>query len=134
MAIENPPITPAVTAQKMLARLGKFPCWVKAMASISTRAQMCENAVSTKALARREPYPPAKSEAPPRKTAVTEYAAGANCDSEVTPDEGNTRQELCRDHRFRVLEFPHRQSLVLSRLWLEKTEAQTASDRRRFLF
>ncbi len=52
---------------------------------------MCEKAVRTKALARREPYPPAKSAAPQRNTAITEQAAGANWVGEDTPDEGNMR-------------------------------------------
>ncbi|SPF48923.1 hypothetical protein SBA1_90059 [Candidatus Sulfotelmatobacter kueseliae] len=51
---------------------------------------MWENAVSVKALARREPYPPAKSDAPHRKNAATEPAAGANWVNQSTRDEGNT--------------------------------------------
>ena len=61
------------------------------MANIRTKAQRCENAVSTKALARRDPYPPAKSAAPHRNTAVTLNPAGASWVREDTPDEGNTR-------------------------------------------
>jgi hypothetical protein len=69
--------------------------------------------VRTKALARRDPYPPAKSEAPQRNTAVTEQAAGLDkVKPEViqldltkpdvakkdvakkdTPEEGNTRRK-----------------------------------------
>lgn len=53
---------------------------------------MCEKAVRTKALARREPNPPAKSEAPQRNTAVTEQATGAeeNWAGKDTPDEIST--------------------------------------------
>lgn len=51
---------------------------------------MWEKAVSTKAFARRDPYPPEKSAAPQRKTAVTLQAAGASWVSDDTPDEGNT--------------------------------------------
>ena len=76
------------------------------MANISTNAQACENAVSTKAFARRDPYPPAKSDAPQRNTAITLYAAGANWVSEDTPDEGTTAfsfdlcgDDLCGDNR-----------------------------------
>ena len=54
---------------------------------------MCENAVSTKAFDRREPYPPEKSDAPQRNTAVTEQTAGLNRVKEDTPDEGNTGEE-----------------------------------------
>ncbi len=55
----------------MLARLGKAPCCVSETANIRAKAHTCENAVRTKALARREPNPPAKSEEPQRKTAIT---------------------------------------------------------------
>src|SRR5262244_1760070 len=76
MASENPPTAPAARAQRMLFRSGNAPCWASAVAVIRTKAHKCENAVKTKALARREANPPAKSAAPQRKTAVTEYAAG----------------------------------------------------------
>src|SRR6516225_6996588 len=89
MAMENPPMARANTAQKMLIRLGKGPCWVKATASIRMKAQICEKAVSTKVFARRAPIPPAKSDAPHRNTALTEYAADPNCGIEDTPVEGN---------------------------------------------
>lgn len=98
MARENPPMDPAANAQNMLVREGNAACCVRPTASISTNAQTCEKPVSTKALARREPYPPAKSEAPQRKTAVTEQAAGLDkLKPEViqkdTPEEGNTGRE-----------------------------------------
>src|SRR5271169_4728023 len=106
MASENPPTAPAAKAHRILVRDGKTPCCANAMANISTKAQMCENAVSTKALARREPYPPAKSAAPQRNTAVTEQTAGANWVREGTPDEGNMlankgdkRQAQCESDR-----------------------------------
>ena len=63
------------------------------MADIQTNAQLCANAVSTKAFARRHPYPPAKSEAPQTNTAETEHATGANCASWDTNDEGNTKNQ-----------------------------------------
>ena len=89
MASENPPEAPAARAQTMLAREGNSPCCVIAMVNIKANAHTCENAVSRKALARREPYPPEKSEAPQRNTAATLYTAGANWVSEDTRDEGN---------------------------------------------
>jgi hypothetical protein len=89
--MENPPSAPAVTAQKMLARLGNGPFWVKAIPIIRAKAQTCEKAVRTKVFARRAPYPPAKSEVPHRNTAAIALAAGAKCGREYTPDEGNTR-------------------------------------------
>ena len=69
---------PARIAQNMLARSGSGACEANAITVIHTRAQRWEKEVRTKALARREAYPPAKSDAPQRKTAVTAYAAGAN--------------------------------------------------------
>jgi len=51
---------------------------------------MCENAVRTKAFARRDPYPPAKSDEPQRNTAITLYAAGPSWIGEDTPDEIST--------------------------------------------
>jgi hypothetical protein len=59
-------------AHKILRRDGNSPWLAIAIPNIRTKAQTCEKAVSTKAFARREPYPPAKSDAPQRKTAVTE--------------------------------------------------------------
>src|SRR5215831_6468575 len=98
MAIENPPIAPAATAQKLLARSGNGPFCARASASIRAKAHKWEKAVSTNVFARRAPYPPAKSDAPQRKTAVTEYAAGPNCGMEDTPVEGNTsrREKMLR--------------------------------------
>src|SRR5579864_4235310 len=89
MARENPPTAPAAIAHAMLARSGNVPCCPSAIEAISAKAQACENAVKTNALARREPYPPAKSAAPHMKTATTEYAAGGSGDREDTPDEVN---------------------------------------------
>src|ERR1700722_3806812 len=89
MASENPPIAPAASAQRMLARSGNGPCWARATVVIRTKAHTCENAVKTKALTRREANPPAKSAAPQRKTAVTEYAAGPSWGSAVTTHESN---------------------------------------------
>src|SRR5579872_351318 len=89
MAKENPPTAPAAIAHRMLVRFGNTPCSVNAIEVISAKAHACENAVKTNALARREPYPPAKSEAPHMKTAATEYAADGSCDREDTPDEVN---------------------------------------------
>jgi hypothetical protein len=43
-----------------------------AITSMRAKAQTYENAVSVKALALREAYPPAKSDAPHRKMAGTE--------------------------------------------------------------
>jgi hypothetical protein len=57
--------------------------------NIRAKAQTWEKAVRTKALARRDPYPPAKSAEPQRNTAITLYATGPNWESEGTPDEGN---------------------------------------------
>jgi hypothetical protein len=80
----------------MLPREGKtsLRAHAKPMASIKTNAQICENAVNTKALARREPYPPAKSDEPQRKTAITEQIAGLNGTSDGinanTPHESTT--------------------------------------------
>jgi uncharacterized protein len=78
----------------MLLREGKTPFRAKAKptANIKTSAQMCENAVNTKALARREPYPPEKSEAPHKKTAATENAAGLDGIKASTPHEGNMKR------------------------------------------
>ena len=67
-----------VRAQKILARSGNAPVCADAIASIRAKPQICENAVKTNALARLDPNPPAKSAAPHRNTAVTEYAAGVN--------------------------------------------------------
>src|SRR5271157_1851545 len=92
MARENPPTAPATRAQRTLVREGRASCCASAMANMRAKAQMCENAVRTKALARRDPYPPAKSDEPQRKTAATEEAAGANWSNESTRDEGNTRR------------------------------------------
>src|ERR1700758_344529 len=93
MARENPPRAPASRAQAMLARSGNAPPSSAATASIKASAQRWEKAVRTKALARREPNPPAKSEAPQRKTAVTEEATAAeeNWAGRNTPDESSTR-------------------------------------------
>src|SRR5579864_84316 len=96
MARENPPTAPAAIAHAMLARSGNVPCCPSAIEAISAKAQACENAVKTNALARREPYPPAKSAAPHMKTAATEYAAGGSCDREDTPDEVNMGRILRR--------------------------------------
>ena len=75
----------------MLAPVGNAPCSPSAIANISAKPQRCANAVSTKALARRDPYPPAKSDAPQRNTAVTLNAAGASWVRGDMPDEGNMR-------------------------------------------
>jgi len=88
MARENPPTAPASSAQRMLARFGKVPWVVSANANIAAKAQMNENAVTTKASERREPHPPAKSDAPHRKTAITEHPTGPNWMGDDTPDEG----------------------------------------------
>jgi hypothetical protein len=102
----------------MLVRDGNAPCCRSATDNISAKAQTCENAVSTKALARREPYPPAKSDVPHKNTAVTLHAAGANWAREDTPDEGNMLPQM--DGRSgnwtlatvaSVLEFPQAVSL-----------------------
>lgn len=87
---------PARIAQKTLLVFGSDACEPRAMAVIHTKAHACENAVRTNALARRHPYPPAKSEAPQTNTAETEHATGANCDSWDTNDEGNTRNQSHR--------------------------------------
>ena len=84
--------------------------------------------MKTKALARREAYPPEKSEAPQRKTAVTEQATGAeeNWAGRNTPDEISTAGDRARDSddghsnpsdglSFRVLEFSH--AVFLRELW-----------------
>lgn len=83
-------MAPAATAQRMLAREGNAPCWVSAIENMRAKAQTWEKAVRTKALARREPYPPAKSESPQSRTAETLQATGANVIGEDTRDEGNT--------------------------------------------
>src|SRR5215469_5116283 len=98
MASANPPTAPAAIAQKMLTPSGNRPPCPRAMSDINAKAQACENAVKTNALARREPYPPAKSAAPQMKTAATEYAAGGRWTGEFTPDEGNTEKHLHRLH------------------------------------
>src|SRR5580698_5842208 len=90
MASENPPTAPARSAHKTLLREGNAPCCAKAIEPISPKAHTCENAVSTKALARREPYPPAKSDAPHMKTAIMLYTAGANWPVEDTTVEIST--------------------------------------------
>src|SRR5579871_1461070 len=99
MARENPPTAPAAIAHKMLILSGNAPPCPRAISDISAKAQACENAVKTNALARREPYPPAKSAAPHMKTAATEYAAGGKWTGEITPDEGTTEKQL---HRLRA--------------------------------
>src|SRR5215469_16427544 len=128
MASANPPTAPAAIAQKMLILSGNGPPCPRAISDISANAHACENAVRTNALARREPYPPAKSDAPQMKTAATEYAAGGKWTDEITPDEGTTEKQLHRrrvslgqprasirslfrgeapaPHRLRVLKFP----------------------------
>src|SRR5579864_2109677 len=90
MASENPPEIPARTAQTILLREGNSPCAPNAMANISTNAHTCEKAVSTNAFARRDAYPPEKSDAPQRNTAATLYAAGANWFTGNTPEERTT--------------------------------------------
>src|SRR5690242_4040772 len=94
MASANPPIAPAAIAQRILILSGNGPPCPRAITDISAKAHACENAVRTKALARRQPYPPAKSDAPHTKTAATEYAAGGKWGGEITPDEGNTEKHL----------------------------------------
>src|SRR5262249_13969147 len=98
MARENPPTAPAAIAQKMLIRSGNGPPCASAISDINTKAQAWENAVRTKAWARREPYPPAKSDAPQMNTAATEYAAGGRWTGDITPDERNTEKHLHRLH------------------------------------
>src|SRR5277367_205843 len=96
MASENPPIEPARSAHRMLLRVGNAPCCAKAIVHISANAHTCEKAVSTKALARREPYPPAKSDAPHMKTAIMLYTAGANWLIGDTTVEVNTMDAVGR--------------------------------------
>src|SRR5580704_465302 len=92
MASENPPTAPAASAHRMLVRDGKAPCSPSAIESIRAKAQACEKAERTNASARREPYPPAKSDAPQRNTATTLQAAGANWGSDDMPDEISTTE------------------------------------------
>src|SRR5579864_591348 len=101
MASENPPEIPARTAHTILLRERNSPCSPNAMTNISTNAHKCENAVSTNAFARRDPYPPEKSAAPHRNTAATLYAAGANWLTDNTPEERTTPNgfDLCGDSR-----------------------------------
>src|SRR5215469_13388553 len=75
---------------------------------MSANPQTCENAVRTNAFARREPYPPAKSEVPQRKTAVTEYTAGVDWSHVSMPDEGNTKREMGFAKRCSVQDEPLR--------------------------
>src|ERR1700733_10270518 len=75
----------------MLSREGNAPRCPSAMANISPKAETCEKAVITNALARRDPSPPAKSEAPHKNTAVRLQAAGASWISEDTPEERSMR-------------------------------------------
>ena len=82
-----PPTEPAMSAHAMLARSGNAPDVASANANMTANAQMNEKAVTTNASERREPHPPAKSDAPQRKTAITEQAAGATWTEEGTPVE-----------------------------------------------
>src|SRR5579863_1880171 len=90
MASENPPIPPASRAHKTLVREGKWACCARAMATMRARANAWDAAVKTKALARREAYPPVKSLVPQMKTAPRLQAAGANWGEAGMSVEGST--------------------------------------------
>src|SRR5579863_1123752 len=74
----------------MLVREGNGACCASARATIRTSAHRWEKAVKTKALARREAYPPVKSLVPQMKTAARLQAAGANWDAAGMSVEGST--------------------------------------------